>query len=371
MASSESPNREPGKPQAGLHSFCHHRSAWTTSDIGAREQVAEPLEPRHIEALGKALARVNGESIATEDITRESFPLDDMADDISRWVEEVQEGRGIVLLTGFPVDRFGKSDCGRMYYGLGAHFGEAQSQSMMGDKLGDVVNVGGKDTRERAYRNSVELSLHTDASDIVAMMCLVQAKEGGVSGYCSGPAVYNHFLAHHPDLLEVLLEGFHYHLFGEQPPGEDPVTGHKIPVFSWCDDTLSVSYLRSYIELAFSERGLDKSPLESRALDTFDQVAHSPEFRLDYLMEPGDISFFNNYTILHTRSGFEDDEDPQKRRHLLRLWLKAWNQRPVVDNIGTYKSRKGIARQSGRGTYYKGQAEYVETLPPEREPVKS
>ena len=356
---------DPPTAPTGALKPLYHPSAWTTSELTGKGSIAEPFQPRHLAAFEKALLAVNEKAIATEDITRETFPLDDISSDVSRWCNEVQEGRGIVLLTGFPVGRFNKTDCGRIYYGLGAHFGEAQSQSMMGDKLGHVVNVGGKDTRERAYRNSVELSLHTDASDIVAMMCLVKARMGGISGYCSGPAVYNYFLQHHPELLDVLCEGFYYHLFGEQTAGEDPVTKHRVPVFSWCDGYLSVSYLRSYIELAFTEIGANKNPLESMALDEFDRIAHSPEFRLDYLMEPGDITFFNNYTVLHTRSEFEDDNDPTAKRHLLRLWLRAWNPRPVVENIGTYKSRKGIARQSGKGTYYTGSAEYMESLPPD------
>ncbi len=332
-----------------------------------REKIAEPLSQQQISALQRALHGVNKRDLPTEEITPEDFPLDDIAADVQRWIEDVQEGRGLLLLSGFPTGQFSKEDCGRVFFGLGSHFGEAQSQSTMGDRLGHVVNVGGKDTRERAYRNSVELSLHTDASDIVAMMCLVPALRGGVSGYCSGPAVHNYFFEHHPDLLEVLYRGFHYHLFGEQSVGDAPVTEHRVPVFSSKDGYLSISYLRSYIELAFNEVGKEKSLLEARALDMLDEIAHSPAFRLDYLMEPGDITVFNNYTVLHTRSEFEDSEAPAEKRHLLRLWLKAWNPRPVVDNVGTYKSRRGIEKQSGKGTYYQGNAEYVEALPPELE----
>jgi len=146
--------------------------------------------------------------------------------------------------------------------------------------------------------------LHTDASDIIAMMCLVKAKTGGISGYCSGPAVYNHLLQADPELIEVLCNGFYYHLFGEQAPGESPVTTSRIPVFSECGDYLCVSYLRSYIELAFDELNVEKTPFELRALDTFDEIAHSSEFRFNFMMESGDIAFFSNYIVLHTRTEF-------------------------------------------------------------------
>ena len=343
-----------------------HPCAWKVADLGGKDGISEPLPGQHIAAFDGALKAVQDKGIAVEDITREDFPLAAIAGSVKRWENEIQEGRGILVLTGFPIDRYSKDECGIIYYGLGSHFGEAQSQSLMGDRLGHVVDIGGKDTRERAYRNSAELSLHTDASDIVGMMCLVPAMQGGLSGYCSGPAVYNHILENQPELLDTLFEGFFYHLFGEEEPGTSPVTVQKIPVFSESKGYLSVSFLRSYIELAFKELEQEKSVLETRALDLFEKVAHSPEFRLDFMMEPGDIAFFNNYTVLHTRTEYFDHDDPQRKRHLLRLWLRAWNPRPLSGDIGTYKSRKGIDRQTGGGTYYSGNKEYVESTPRQR-----
>jgi len=341
-----------------------HPSTWKPVELGGKAAISKALTDQHIEALDRALHAVLEKGIDVEDIKREDFPLDDIIGDIKRWEHEIQEGRGILILTGFPIDRYSKEECGIIHYGLGTHFGEAQSQSLMGDKLGHVVGVGGKDTRERAYRNSVELALHTDASDIIGMMCLLKAKQGGLSGYSSAPAIYNHFLEHYPDLLETLFEGYRYHLFGEQAPGQAPVTEHKIPVFSEAEGYLSVSYLRSYIELAFEELDLEKTEAEARALDIFDEVAHSPEFRFDFMLEPGEISYFNNYTVLHTRTEFFDDADPAKHRHLLRLWLRAWNPRPIAGEMGAYGARKGIDKKAGGGTYYTGKTEYIESPPP-------
>ena len=349
---------------ATARNYYLHPSVWTASDLASKEALCETLNQEIIDTFSENLHAFAKTGKSTEDMVSADFPLHAIKQDLDRWHNVLQEGRGLLVLTGFPVNQFSKDDCGVIFYGLGSHFGQAQSQSLMGDRLGHVINVGGKDTRERAYRNSAELSLHTDASDIVGMMCLVQAKQGGVSGYCSAPAVFNRLLEAHPDLLEILCEGFRYHLFGEQEPGDPPVTPHKIPVFSESLGYLSVSYLRSYIELAFDELGIKKSALEQRALDTFDQIAHSPEFRLDYLMEPGDFAFFNNYTVLHTRTEFIDHAEPEKKRHLLRLWLKAWNPRPLNQNINIYRERKGITKQVGGTTYYTGDVEYHETPPP-------
>ncbi len=332
--------------------------------LGGKETISETLQPQHIKAFDQALAAVSIKGIEVEDIKYRDFPLDSIASSVNRWIDEINEGRGLMVLTGLPIEKYTKEECATIYYGLGTHFGEAQSQSPMGDRLGHVVGVGGKDTRERAYRNSVELALHTDASDIVAMMCLVKASQGGVSGYTSAPAVYNHFVDHYPELLGTLFEGYHYHLFGEQEPGTPPVTKDRVPVFSELDGYLSVYFLRSYIELAYEEMGVEHTEEELVALDTFDRIAHSPEFRFNFMLEPGEMCFFNNFTTLHTRTEFFDHDDPARKRHLLRLWLKAWKQRPISDQMEIYGARKGVRKQQGKGTYYTGDVQYIESPPP-------
>ena len=270
----------------------------------------------------------------------------------------------MILLSGFPADRYSKEDCGLIFWGIGAHMGEAQSQSLAGDRLGHVVNLGGKNARYRAYQNSTELALHTDATDIVGMMCLTPAKEGGLSGYAAAAAIYNELVENYPDALATLCEGFHYHLFGEQAEGESPITEQKVPVFSMKDGYLSISYLRSYIEMAFAELGKEKTLAEQGALDTLDKVAHGPRCYQQFMLAPGDILLFNNYTVLHNRTAFADDDDPDKRRHMLRLWLRAHKPRPIVDDISAFGKRAGIAKQTGRASVYQGALEYEEYAVP-------
>lgn len=341
-----------------------HPSAWGTDTVRFKEDIVWQLESRHIDALDNALNQVKLKE--TESIQQSDFPLDDIQDSIEEWVNIIQEERGIIFLKGFPIRRYSKDECEKIYWGLGTHLGEAQSQSLSGDRLGHVVDLGGKDSRYRAYQNSTELALHTDATDIVGMMCLVPAKQGGLSGYASGPAIYNELLEKDPQALATLCEGFHYHRFGEQAPGDSPVTEEKIPVFSMQDNYLSVSYLRSYIELAFGELQRDKTEAEQHALDQMDRVAHSSKFYCQFYLEPGDILFFSNYVVLHNRTEFFDDDDLEKRRHMLRLWLRAHKARPVNDRISPFGKRSGIKKQDGKQSFYTGETEYKEYAPPKQ-----
>lgn len=337
-----------------------HPNAWTTESVRSKADMAYTLSKEELSALDTALNEVKSRGLAVEEVTAGDFPLGGLEKVVAGWIQEIDYGKGLVFLQGIPVARYTKDDCALIFWGIGAHMGEAQSQSLAGDRLGHVVNLGGDNPRYRAYQNSTELALHTDATDIVGMMCLVPAREGGLSGYAGAAAIYNELLDHHPDVLPILCEGFHYHLFGEHAPGESPVTEEKTPVFSEKDGCLSISYLRSYIEMAFAHMGKEKTAAESEALDTLDQVAHGPKCFRQFMLSPGDMLFFSNYTVLHNRTAFVDDDDLDKRRHLLRLWLRAHDPRPLIENISAFGKRRGISKQEGRTSIYDGELEYEE-----------
>ncbi len=334
-----------------------HPGAWRACDV-SKADFSVPLEARHLEALDQALQSAKRKTDDAEQITRDDFRLDAIEDDIKHWREQVMFQSGIVILKGFPLESYSKEEMGMIHFGLGTHFGNAMSQSVMGDRLGHVVDVGGKDPKERAYRNSTELDMHTDACDVVAMMCLQKAQTGGYSGYVSALSIYNEIRHRAPELMPVLMEGFHYHRFGEEAPGQSPVTEEKIPVFSFKDDYLSVNYLRAYIEMAAEEMRMPLTPQQLAALDLVDEIALDENFALKFVTEPGETVYFNNLTILHNRTAFEDADDPALKRHLMRLWLVAHEpRRPVCDTLRIYEGR-GIDKQEGKSTYFDGDRDY-------------
>ncbi len=342
--------------QASPYNAVDHASAWRAGERD-RDSFVIKLQQRHLDAFEAALRSVQQKTADAESITGNDFRLSEIADDLIAWREEVMDGSGLLILSGFPYERYSKDELGMIHFGLGTHFGEAMSQSVMGDRLGHIVNVGGKDPKERAYRNSTELDMHTDACDVVAIMCLQKAKSGGSSGYVSAVSIYNEILRRQPELLEPLFEGFHYHRFGEEGPGESPVTEEKIPVFSFEEGLLSVNYLRSYIEMAAEYLATPLMPQQVAALDLVDEISIDDRFALKFVSEPGDAVFFNNLTVLHNRTAFEDSEVESEKRHLLRLWLVAHAPRPVCNNLRIYEGR-GIDRQEGKSTYFDSDRDY-------------
>lgn len=328
-----------------------HPAAWKAAELGSKDDFAIDLERRHVEALLDEFARCKPALTEAAQIGRASFPLAAIRDEVEGWRREVHHGRGLVLLRGFPVDRLPPDELRLLYLGLGSHFGRPVSQSALGDLVGEVVNVGGRDKRERAYRSSRALKLHTDRCDHIAMLCIRPAVSGGLSGYASALSVHNQMLRERPDLLALLYRGYHHHRFGEQPPGEPLVTRERIPIFSIADGVPSAVCIRGYIDLAEEEGHVALSDAEREALDYMECVAERPELRLDFLMQPGELTFTNNCLLLHTRTEFEDSDDPALKRLLLRLWLRE-DGRPMSPGVALHKGDAGIEKRAGKGTYY-------------------
>jgi hypothetical protein len=255
------------------------------------------------------------------------------------------------MLRGFPVERMNADDLRLMFLGLGSHIGRPTSQSALGDLVGDVINIGNDDRNERAYRSRRELKLHTDRCDHIGMLCIRPAMAGGVSGYASALAIHNEMLSRRPDLLAYLYRGYFHHRFGEQAPGEPLVTRQRIPIFSVTDGVPSAILIRGYIDLAADEGHVTLSEAETEALDMFEEIGNRPEFRLNMTLKPGEATFTNNCCVLHTRTAFEDANDPAHKRLLLRLWLRE-DGRPSAPGVVLHKGYGGIAKRDGKGTYY-------------------
>ncbi len=332
------------------------RSAWRPSNFASKDDYSFSLTEDHLTAFDQAIEANRSAHRVMEDITQPDFALDTIAGDVAAWRDEVLHGRGFVILRELPFDRYSEEEITTIFWGLGTYLGRAVSQSNLGDRMGHVIDVGGKDRRERAYRNSRELMLHTDRADILGMLCLHKAMSGGVSGYASAHTIYNEMLATRPELVEHLFEGFHYHRRGEQQAGQPAVTPDKVPVLSEWENELSVVYLRSYIDMGAAELGQPLSEPEQEAIDLFEKTADRDDVKLEFTVEPGEVIFFNNCVLLHNRTGFEDYPESERKRHLLRLWLMMDGVRPLAPAVHAYKGTAGIQHRADGSTYYQGDA---------------
>ena len=191
----------------------------------------------------------------------------------------------------------------------------------------------------RVYETNAYLPYHTDLSDVFGLLCVRKARAGGLTSLVSSAAVYNELLSHHREHLGLFYRPMYYAHLGT---GNDS----KSPVFSYHDGKLSCRYLRQYIELGAELQQRPLSRVETDALDIFDTIIHNPKIRLDMMLEPGDMIFANNYSVMHSRTSFEDFEQPDQCRKLLRLWLKMPNARNLAAD---FPGQNGFPPPAGSG----------------------
>lgn len=300
-------------------------AAWTGKDIQEDTSWIEQLQPEDIQELDDALAALKASGLSFPHFYRRDFPLGlAMVTRLASLAEELENGRGFSLWRGLPVHRYTEDELKAMYYGIGLHLGMPVCQNPRGDLLGEVAAVGDpKDIRTRVYQTNLYLPYHSDPSDVVGLLCVRKAKQGGVSSLVSVARIYNEILEKHPEYLGLYYRMFYFEHLCEPEPSLSPI-------FSYHQGKLSCRYLRQYLELGCDIKGVPLSKVEIEALDCFDRIMHSPDIRVDMLMEPGDLQFANNYAVLHSRTEFEDHDDVAIRRRMLRLWLKMPNARELA-----------------------------------------
>lgn len=324
-------------------------SAWIGADMARRsDEWIYRLSPAEIAEIDAAVAAVRARGLDIAAIRRADFPLPTLGPALDRMRGELLNGRGFVLIRGLPVEGRPIAESATAYWGIGTYFGNARSQNAKGHVLGHVRDLGlsaEKDPNVRIYQTTERQTFHTDSCDIVGLLCLKTAKSGGLSSIVSSMTIYNEMARRRPDLARRLFQPFATDRRGEVPEGKKPY--FEIPVFNDYEGYLSVIYARRYIESA--QRFPDArrlTPEDVEALDLFDALANDPVLRLDMEFRPGDMQFLHNHTLLHDRTGFVDWPEPERRRHLLRLWLAPWDARPLP---AVFAQRYGSVTVGARG----------------------
>lgn len=308
-------------------------AVWYGRDLATRRDWTRPFGEAELGEIEAAVAAFLRTGQPIERLAPASFPLPTLGPVMRSLLAELLEGRGFVLLRGLPVERWTRQAQAIAYMGLGSWLGQARSQNAKGHLLGHVKDLG-LDIRNpnvRYYQTNRRLEYHTDSVDIVGLLCLKSAKAGGESYIASSMTIYNEILRRRPDLVPSLFEPFPTDRRGEVPRGMKP--WFDIPIFHWHAGRLSCIYVRQYIESAqksFPEaRRLTRAQVE--AMDLLDSLCNDPEIHLAMEFRPGDMQLLHNHQILHSRGDFENWPQPERHRHLLRLWLAPPEARPLPE----------------------------------------
>lgn len=294
--------------------------AWYGRDVAGLSDWAITLTADDVAEIEAALAGAKDTPIL--EITAANFPVPGLAGRLAAIKHELLRGRGFFMVRGLPIERYSVEDAARIFWGIGAQWGEAVSQNGKGHVLGHVKDLGldYADPQARGYQTSARLPYHTDSSDIVGLLCLKKSKAGGLSSIASTTTIFNEMVKRRPDLAEVLMQPVYRTRWGEVPEGRKPYYGTA--PFTVVDGRVICTYVRSAVRKAQLMDVVPRiTPEQEEAMDLFDSLANDPALHLDMTFEPGDMQFVCNHSIAHSRTAYEDYQELDKRRHLLRLWL--------------------------------------------------
>ncbi len=324
------------------------RSAWIGEDLARRtDEWIHRLTTREIAELEAAAKEVKGRPLHL--LERRDFNLPALDRSLERIAKEVDTGLGLQLIRGFPAEQLGDDAAAAALWAVGTRLGRVITQNAYGDLVGHVRDLGRKlgEKDVRGYDTNSELRFHNDECDIIALMCLRPAKSGGLSSIASSASVFNRLLATKPEVLPKLFAGYTFSLMGEHREGVSPVSDHLIPIFSWHADRMSCRYTINTVLQASKYTGVELTEEERATLFAPLEAARAPGLCINFELEPGDIQLANNLAVLHQRTAYEDYDEPERKRHLLRLWLASHHPRALAPEFeerfnGGWSFRRGI-----------------------------
>ena len=302
-------------------------AAWRGRELFEREGWQHRLTAAHLDALR------NGVGVK---------PL------ASRLAHELEHGAGALLLRRIPVESWDPALVERAFWNLTSQLGAPVSQSAEGQRLFHVRDAGyaPSDPRFRGPMSSKRLSFHTDRCDVIAFLCIQPAEQGGETFVVSSKALHDELLRHDPATLEVLRRPFPYLRHTVDRGNHRPYC--ELPIFSDHEGHFAAHFLRVLIDRADkSSAAPTLTDAQRAALDALETLAEDPTLHISLSLEPGDVLLLNNWTTFHRRSEFLDSSNPEKKRHLLRVWLSMPNSRPIAPCFADHFGATGAGELRG------------------------
>lgn len=312
-----------------LRTLVKDATAWKAADVADDASWRFAFSAEEIAEIDRALRGVQARGLSWGAFGKDDFPIPLFAAKLAAIDDVIRNGRGFALIKGLPVRNYGIDELKTIYWGMGQYMGQVISHNVAGDFVAAVTDLQLQDTDPNRRNNTTNqlLDPHTDLADVVTLLCVEQAKEGGLSSLVSTVAIHNEIVQHHPEYLEVLYEGFYHDYRGYGPSGDpNEVTPTPIPVFEYNNGRVNCAFARKIIETGAKKRGVPLTPLQQAAIDYVHELGTRADLRIDMMLEPGDIQIINNYMTLHSRSNYIDHGDGRKR-YLLRMWLN------LVDSV--------------------------------------
>jgi hypothetical protein len=245
-------------------------------------------------------------------------------------------GPGLAIVAHDELEALSDGQLTAFTFGMSALLGRPARQRFPDDfvvvvedrRPGDVSTAPG-------YQSNGRMGMHTDPTDVAVLTCLTASTVGGESLFASAAAVHDVLAREAPAVLDRFRRLWAWDLRGAQRPSTDPLVDS--PVFGPDSDDVWCRF--GWLLLHEGARSTGQlTPEVVAALDLFEEVARRPELTLRHRLRRGESVWIDNYRVLHAREAFEDHQDTDAARRLIRMWLWRHERIPLPAGFATFSA---------------------------------
>jgi hypothetical protein len=238
---------------------------------------------------------------------------------------------GLAIVRGGKLEGLNDRDLSAWFHALACVLGSPVPQNLAGETLVEIAAQNEDAKRLRGYQTNESMLLHSDASDIAALLCLSPAEQGGISSFARAGTLHDEIAASRPELLGEYFSPWRWNV------GNLGLTGSNAelisPIFSIHEGELSCRYGSHFLRSAASKEN-PLTLLQVEALDVFEAMAQRKDLLLRYQLRRGDSVWMNNYKVLHGREAFEDGSAAQRRYQ--RCWIRSKTRPNVTKSFAAF-----------------------------------
>jgi alpha-ketoglutarate-dependent taurine dioxygenase len=277
--------------------------------------------------LDRIVAALDRDPLPLLVLRPEDFTLDASRAFMRTVKQSLDDGPGFAIVDRLPVERWSQAGARAVWWLLASLVARPVAQKWDGTSIYDVCDLGrppGNGVRPDI--TNVEQNFHTDNSynnvppHYVGLLCLRTAMEGGVSGIASFATAHEEMRRRHPDLLPRLYQPFHFDRQREHAPGDVMTTWH--PMFERHGERLVARLSRFQVINGYKLAGVELDSEGVAALEAFETILNAPGMAARFQFEPGQMQLIDNRALGHKRTAFRDWPEPERKRLLVRLWLR-------------------------------------------------
>ena len=307
-------------------------AAWTRADIDPGAFRVELNEAARGELLAAARS-LRQQPVPLLALRPDSYDMPACRAAMARVKAVLTDGPRFALLSRLPMEELSLDEAKALYWMLSAMLARPVAQKLDGTIVYEVQDTGQQalpGSGIRPDKTNIDLQFHNDNAynatmpEIVGLLCVRPAREGGQSKMMSFATAHNALRARHPELMPRLYQPFWFDRQREYHEGE-PMT-FSAPVFTADGERmharLSLHQIRGGYALKAQQDGRGMDNETNAAVEAIAEVFRDEALQYDFRLAGGDMQFVANREIGHSRTMFRDFDEPERRRLLIRVWLR-------------------------------------------------